>query len=108
MMDMGEGYSVEYIAFYIAKLPDGDLKLESMQTSREIDQFFIDLNSAMANKSNAFWVTSDLVIENTGHYNFKFSYDPPKRLNCVFDEGSLWRFNRYLETYKAERQSREP
>jgi hypothetical protein len=28
--------------------------------------------------------------------------DPPKRINGVFDDDSLGRFNRYLETYKAE------
>lgn len=47
------------------------------------------------------WGTCDLVVDQPG--KFSFSYDPPKRINGMFDDDSMGRFDRYLETYEAER-----
>jgi len=48
------------------------------------------------------WGTSDLVVDQPG-FRFNFSHDPPKRINGVFDEEPMGRFDRYLETYRTER-----
>ena len=45
----------------------------------------------------------DFVLNNTGRFDFKYDYGPPRRLNCVLDDTSMGRFDRYLETYRAER-----
>jgi hypothetical protein len=44
-------------------------------------------------------------VDQPGKFGFSFSYDPPKRMNGVFDDESMGRFDRYLESYKAERGS---
>jgi hypothetical protein len=44
-----------------------------------------------------------MVVDRPGRFRFSFSYDPPKRINGIFDDDSMGRFDRYLERYKAER-----
>ena len=45
-----------------------------------------------------------IVVDQPGKFKLSFSYDPPKRINGVFDDDSMGRFDRYLETYEAERK----
>jgi hypothetical protein len=42
-------------------------------------------------------------VDQQGKFRFSFSCDPPKRINGIYDDDSMGRFNRYLETYEAER-----
>jgi hypothetical protein len=49
------------------------------------------------------WGTCDLVVDQPGEFRFSFSYDPPKRINGIFDDDSMDRFTYYLERYEAER-----
>jgi hypothetical protein len=44
-------------------------------------------------------------VDQQGKFRFSFSYDPPKRINGVFDDEVMGRFDRYLESYKAGRGS---
>jgi hypothetical protein len=46
-----------------------------------------------------------LVEDRPGKFRFSFSYDPPKRISGIYDDDSMGRFDRYLETYEAERAS---
>ena len=80
-----------------------DLRLEGLAgapTSLE-DELF-SLNKLMANASGRTWSSCELIIDASGHYNFSFSYDPPKRINGILDEQSYDRYNNYLDIYKAE------
>jgi hypothetical protein len=63
------------------------------------------MNDAMRRANGEPWGTCDLVVDQPGHFNFSFSYGPPKRINGVFDEVSVGRFGHYLETYKADRDA---
>ena len=103
-----DGCVTGYMVFYTSEPQNGDFeKNDISMVSQGVDRFFIELRNLMSRPRGDYWTTCDLMVEKTGHYNFKLSCDPPKRLNCVFDDDSLWRFNRYLETYKAERQSQK-
>jgi hypothetical protein len=70
--------------------------------SPEVKTMFYEMNDETKRSACSRWRT-DLVVDKSGEFRSKFSYDPPKRMNAVFDDDSLGRFNRYLETYKAER-----
>ena len=56
----------------------------------------------MADTSGQTWSSCELIIDASGHYNFSFSYGPPKRINGILDEESYDRYNNYLDIYKAE------
>ena len=63
---------------------------------------FREMNNEIKRTTGDRWGTCDPVVDKSGEFRFKLSYDRPKRINGVFDDDSLGRFNRYLESYKAE------
>jgi hypothetical protein len=103
MQTTDEGREVDYCAFYISTA-DGDFRETSIrELASAVDDLFIQLNDTMAQNDKSRWTIADLVIDRSGKYDFKFDYGPAKRLNGVFDETSQGRFDKYLDTYRAER-----
>ena len=106
MLVTGEGREVDYCAFTISTA-DGDFREASLRTLPDVvDDLFGQLNDLMAKTENARWGSCDLVIDRSGQYKFDFDYTAPRRINGVFDEQSQGRFDRYLDTYRAERSGR--
>jgi hypothetical protein len=104
MEQTDEGRVIDYRAFYISATKDGDFSKTSVRVlPDEVDDRFIELNDAMLESEGSRWGICDLVIDRSGKYNFKFDYEPPKRIRGVFDESSMGRFDKYLDTYRAER-----
>jgi hypothetical protein len=103
MQEEDGGLTEDRLGFYIAKDPTGDLRESDLVFSPEVKTMFREMNDETKRTAGDRWRTCDLVVDKSGEFRFKFSYDPPKRINGVFDDDSLGRFNRYLETYKAER-----
>ena len=68
----------------------------------KVRQAVFELSKMMADVSGRTWSSCELIIDASGHYNFSFSYDPPKRINGIYDEQSYGRYNNYLDIYKAE------
>lgn len=102
---LDEGHIINYIAFYVTKyLEDEFIKHSIGVLSTEINECFLQLNYLMSKLHPDRWRTCNLVIDKSGKYNMNLSYDPPKRINCIFDDESMGRFDRYVATYKAERQ----
>jgi len=66
-------------------------------------ELFGVLREEMRRTEKYCWGICDLVVDRPGRFRFNFCYDPPKRINGIFDEESMGRFERYLEAYKAER-----
>lgn len=103
MLTTDEGREVDYCAFYISAT-DGDFRETSLRVLPEtVDDLFIQLNDLMAKTENSRWGSCDFVIDRSGQYKFNFDYNAPKRINGVFDEQSQGRFDKYLDTYRAER-----
>jgi DNA/RNA non-specific endonuclease len=71
--------------------------------SPEVKKLFREMNDEIQRGEGERWGTCDLVADRTGEFKYRFSHDPPNRINGVFDDDSMGRFDRYLETYKAER-----
>ena len=86
-------------------IPDGagDFRKGQLAFDTEVKGLFRELRAEIQRSEGQGWGTCDLIVDQPGRFRFNFSYDPPKRINGVFDEQSMGRFDRYLDTYKAER-----
>jgi Protein of unknown function, DUF600 len=102
MQEEDDGLTEDRLGFYIAKDPTGELRESDLVFSPEVKAMFREMNDEIKRTAGDRWGTCDLVVDKSGEFRFKFSYDRPKRINGVFDDDSLGRFNRYLESYKAE------
>ena len=109
MEKTAEGRVLDYQYFYIAPSTDGDFKSESdIRLPEEVRKQFIALNDAIFESAGDRWGICDLIIDNsTGKYDFEYKYEPPKRLNDIFDDSSMGRFNDYLDTFRAERAAQK-
>jgi len=101
---MPDGRDVNYIFFYISSSGNDDFKETSVQLLPEdVTRFFVELNDAMVESKGDRWGTCDFILDSSGKFDFKFDYGPPRRLNSVFDDTSMDRFDRHLDEYRAER-----
>ena len=57
----------------------------------------------MAGASAPSGIVVNLEIEPDGALEYEFSYDPPKRMNEVFDQQSYYRFDHYAAAFAARR-----
>ncbi len=103
MQEEDGGLTEDRRGFYIAKGPTGELRKSDLAFSPEVKAMFREMNDEIRRAEGERWGTCDLVVDQPGKFRFSFSYGPPKRINGVFDDDSMGRFDRYLETYKAER-----
>jgi hypothetical protein len=97
------GLTEDRRGFYVAPDGVGGFHKGSLTFDTTVKTLFRDLRDEMQRSEGQGWGTCDLVIDQPGKFRFNFSYEPPKRINGVFDDESMGRFDRYLETYKAER-----
>ncbi len=103
MQEEDGGLTEDRRGFYITKDATGDFRKGELAFSSEVKALFRQMNDKIHQTEGHRWGTCDLVVDQSGKFRFNFSYDPPKRINGVFDDDSMGRFDRYLETYKAER-----
>jgi hypothetical protein len=103
MQEEDGGLTEDRLGFYIEKDAAGNLRESELAFTPEVKRLFREMNDEIRRSEGERWGTCDLVVDQPGKFKFSFSYDPPKRINGVFDDDSMGRFDRYLETYKAER-----
>jgi hypothetical protein len=103
MQEEDGGLTEDRLGFCISKDPSGQFHQEDLSFSPEVKGLFRRLNDEMQRTEGRRWGTCELVVDQSGRFKFSFSYEPPKRINGVFDDVSTGRFDRYLEAYKAER-----
>jgi Protein of unknown function, DUF600 len=97
------GLTEDRLGFYIAKDAAGGFRESELAFTPEVKRLFREMNDEVQRSEGERWGTCDLVVDQPGKFKFSFSYDRPKRINGVFDDESMGRFDRYLETYNAER-----
>ncbi len=98
-----EGYRTDCLAF--AVVPDGSGYVErEIQLDRPGRDTVFALHAALGGQRGS-WHSFDLVIEPDGAFEYEFSYDPPKRLNGVFDQQSYHRFDHYAAAFAARRRA---
>lgn len=102
ILEQPDGYDLDTLAFAIRR--DGTGRLEDPQlrlgpaTRAAIVGLYEALEAAQGSRLGSF----DLVVDFPGRYRFELSYDPPKRLNGIWDrEREQW-LESYLERYAAE------
>lgn len=105
MQEKETGLAHDRLAFYIARDAAGNFRDVDLKIKPPVRDLFTQMNDEFQRSVGQRWGICDLVVDPPGRFRFDFSYDPPKRLNGVFDEQSYDRFNtaKYLETFKAER-----
>jgi hypothetical protein len=103
MQEEDGGLVGDRLGLYISKAPAGNLRQSDLGFSPELKEMFRELNNETQRTEGERWGTCDLVVDQPGRFLFNFSYDPPKRINGVFDDDSMGRFDRYLENYTAGR-----
>jgi hypothetical protein len=103
MQEEDGGLTEDRRGFYITKDPAGNLRKAELAFGPELKAMFREMNDEIQRTEGKRWGTCDLEINPSGKFRFSLSHDPPKRINGVFDDDSMGRFDRYLETYKAER-----
>ena len=104
---MPDGRDVDYRFFYISSSGNDDFKKTSVkELPEDVTIFFTELNDAMVESEGDRWGTCDFILNSSGKFDFKFDYGPPRRLNGVFNDISMGRFDRYLDEFRAERGSR--
>lgn len=106
MLETEGGMAHDRLAFYITTGPAGDLRDVDLAIDSTVGELFARMNDELLRTAGRRWGSCDLVIDPPGRFLFRLSYEPPRRLNGVFDEESYGRFGpRYLEAYRAERAS---
>jgi hypothetical protein len=103
MQEEDGGLVEDRLGFYISHDANQEPAENNLVFSPGLKDLFRRLNVEIKRTEGARWGTCDLVVDQPGRFRFNFSYDPPKRINGIFDDDSMSRFDRYLETYKAER-----
>lgn len=106
MQEEDGGLTEDRRGFSIATDGAGGYRKATLTFDATAKDLFRALQQEMQRSEGKGWGTCDLVVDQPGRFRFNFSYDPPKRINGVFDEESMGRFDRYLETYAAERGGR--
>src|SRR5260370_11659309 len=100
MQEEDGGLTEDRRALYIAKDPAGNLRKAELVFSPEVKAMFRQMNDEIKRSEGGRWATCDLEVDPPGKFRFSFSYDPPKRINGVFDDDSMGRFNPPLATPK--------
>jgi hypothetical protein len=103
MQEEDGGPTEDRRGFYITPDGTGGFHKASLTFDTTAKDLFRALGLEMRRSKGQGRGGCDLVVDQSGRLRFNFSYDPPRRINGVFDEASMGRFDRYLQTYAAER-----
>jgi len=103
MQEEDGGVTEDRRGFSIAPDGSGGFRKDGVTFDLTVKGLFRELREEMQRSEGQAWGTCDLIVDQPGRFRFNFSYERPKRINGVFDDESMGRFDRYLETYKAER-----
>ena len=103
LQDEDNGLTEDRLGFYIVSDGTGGFRKVPLKFHAIVKDLFRELRAEIQRSEGQGWGTCDLVVDQPGRFRFDFSYERPKRVNGVFDDQSMGRFDRYLDTYKAER-----
>jgi hypothetical protein len=102
VLEFEDGYDLDYQAILITRASGGALASQQFQLTEPTRQAVIALYRER--KDNAGDVLGGFVlrIDHPGRYKFDLNYDPPKRLNGVWDAERQAYFDNYLTHYQRE------
>lgn len=96
-----DGFDLDAMTFAIVKR-GGDLDDPQFELDGDARKAIGQLQRGMKAGGND-WSGMELVIDQPGRFDFKFSYGPPPRLNGIWDKVKAEKLDNYLKYYKAER-----
>lgn len=94
----GEQGVSDSVAFFICD-NDGEIVAQDIDFEFEEDDLFTELR-VLYGAVQQVWSTLDFRLFSDGEFEFDFSYDPPKRINGIYDEESHLRFANYAANYR--------
>lgn len=101
MLYSESGVEHDRLGFYIFRQANGELAEAQLEFTDAIIEAFRKLNDASLELNKARWTTCDFTLDSDGKFQTNFSYGEPKRINAILDEESYFRFDKYLDFYKA-------
>lgn len=103
LLEFEDGYDLDYQAILITRSPDGVLASRQFQLSELSRQAVIALYRERKDNAGDTLGGFVLRIDHPGRYRFELDYDPPKRLNGVWDAERQSYFDNYLTHYEREK-----
>lgn len=97
-----EGYHFDTVALAVVRRGDGALEAPSFSIGRDAREAMAALYRERKASGEKSFGSFELQVEHDGRYRFEFSYDPPKRLNGIWDEEKERRLDNYLDHYRRE------
>jgi hypothetical protein len=85
IQDGDGGLTEDRLGFYIVSDGTGDFRKRTLKFHAVVKDLFRKLRAEIQQSEGQAWGTCDLVIDLPGRFRFDFSYDPPKRINGVFE-----------------------
>lgn len=100
--EQADGYDLDTLGIVIRRNERNELEDPQFRLSEDSKKAIVALYDQRKQDAGEVLGGFELTIDYPGKYRFQFSYDPPKRLNGVWDaERQKWLDN-YLAVYKAE------
>lgn len=97
-----DGYHFDTVGIAVVRGSDGTLDAPSFSIGRAAREAMVKLYLERKAGGEKSFGGFELQVEPDGRYRFDFSYDPPKRLNGVWDKEKEQRLDNYLDHYKQE------
>lgn len=102
IIENSEAYHFDIVALAVVRCSDGTLEDPSISIGHTARKAIAALYRARKKAGSENFGSFELRIDRDGNYRFDFSYDPPKRLNGIWDAEKERRFDNYLEHYQRE------
>lgn len=85
-IDHVDGEQTENCLALSFRLQQGDWKRSSFQLPFECYDLFVTLRDASSGQR---WTSCTLEFDSNGKYKFRYSYEPPRRLNGIHDDEAM-------------------
>lgn len=86
MQEDDGGLVEDRLGLYISRDAQHALTMNDVAFGPGLKELFRRLNDEMHRTGGTRWGTCDLVVDQPGKFRFSFSYDPPKRINGIYDD----------------------
>lgn len=100
--ESNDGFHFDTVGIAVVKTAEGTLDAPSFSIGRPAREAMVKLYQERKAGGDKSFGGFELQVESDGRYRFEFSYEPPKRLNGVWDKEKEQRLDNYLDHYKQE------
>ncbi|MCM8543270.1 MAG: antitoxin YezG family protein [Lentisphaeraceae bacterium] len=92
-----KSFNDDSICFYIKKSLF-KTSIIDIEINNRVREAFKSLRQAIKMHKGKEWNSCEIIIENSGDFEFDFSYERPKRINGILDDKSYEKYNNWIYT----------